>query len=121
MASREGTGMRTEITLTHRFLFWSWNRTYVGSVTVWHRKDDGSRAPSHVEERLAGLYAIGRPRHAGEIEIAVRTGIGPWTRERRFLGTCSVWHDAETGERPGVGLELRLARRRAGRRAALAA
>lgn len=57
MKSREG-----EIALRHRILFWTWERTYVGSGTVWRDAVTGRRAGSHLEEQLAGIAKLRRAR-----------------------------------------------------------
>jgi hypothetical protein len=44
-----------------------------------------------------------------EITMTFRRFFMPWrTYTRTFRGDCTVWHDVETGKRPGTMTEMRL-------------
>lgn len=43
-----------------------------------------------------------------DMEITIRLGIWPFRRSRTFRGSTTVWHDVETGRRPGAETEMRL-------------
>jgi hypothetical protein len=43
-----------------------------------------------------------------DISIKLVCGIWPFRKIKTFRGSCTVWHNAETGERPGTETESQL-------------
>lgn len=99
--------MREEITIVQG-LFRKRSVTYVGSCTVWHERSTGRMARGATQDRLCAIHALRHRGRAGNVEIDLEVGIGPWKRTRRFFGNHTVWHDVETGRRAGIELEVRL-------------
>lgn len=57
-----------KITIKRRFLFWTWEETYVGDCTVWYNVKTGRRPGTAMEGRLADIAAMRRLRAAGLVE-----------------------------------------------------